>query len=62
MCGCVCVFQRSSPGLSQSFQGAAPGVGDVEGGDGGEQLALLRGAVVVRRDVGLQQGGDGEVG
>ena len=37
-------------------------MGDVERGGGGEELALVGWAVVVRGEVRLQQGGQGEVG
>ena len=47
---------------SLSFQIAALGLGDVECVSGGEEVSLVRGAVVVRCQVWFQQGGEGEVG
>lgn len=35
---------------------------DVEGVGGGEEVSLVRGAVVVRCQLGVQEGGQGEVG
>lgn len=51
-------FLLSSP----SFQIAAFRRGDVERVGGGEEVSLVRGAVVVRRQVRVQQGGYCEVG
>lgn len=45
-----------------SFQVAALRHGDVERVGGGEEVSLVRGAVVVRRQVRVQQGGQREVG
>lgn len=47
---------------SPSFQIAAFRCGDVECVGGGEEVSLVRGAVVVRRQVRVQEGGQRVVG
>lgn len=47
---------------SPSFQIAAFRCGDVERVGGGEEVSLVRGAVVVRRQVRVQEGGQRVVG
>lgn len=47
---------------SLAVQVASARVGDVECGCWGEQVSLVRGAVVVRCEVRFQEGGEGEVG
>lgn len=47
---------------SPSFQVAALGHGDVQRVGGGEEVSLVRGAVVVRCQVWVQQRGQCEVG
>lgn len=45
-----------------SFQVPAVRLGDVQCVSGREEVSLVRGAVVVRRQVGVQEGGQRDVG